>query len=129
MRCILTNRTIGMKSFSIGTNRINLITTNTNGVYLWVLENPLYKIREYPPHPLTPPPPPHRAKNELPIMSLTAYTSETKKDDAGAEFLFYSINQSLFWKAPCCLGSGVGWGRAASCLDTTTLVLHGDAWL
>ena len=34
MRCILTNRTIGMKSFSIGTNRINLITTNTNGVYL-----------------------------------------------------------------------------------------------
>ena len=52
-------------------------------------------------------------------MSLTAYTSETKKDDADAEFLFCSINQSLFWKAPCCLGRGVGWGRAASCLDTT----------
>ena len=42
------------------------------------------------------PPAPPRAKNELPIMSLAAYTSQTKKGDAGAEFLFCSINQSLF---------------------------------
>ena len=67
------------------------------------------------------PPPPPRAKNELPIMSLAAYTSQTKKGDAGAEFLFCSINQSLFWKAPCSLGRGVGWGG--------TLFLQGDAWL
>ena len=44
-------------------------------------------------------------------MSLTAYTSETKKDDAGAEFLFYSINQSLFWKAPREAGSDGGGRR------------------
>ena len=50
-------------------------------------------ISEYPPPPLP------RAKNELPIMSVAAYTSQTKKGDAGAEFLFCSINQSLFWSS------------------------------
>ena len=66
-------------------------------------------------------------------MSLTAYTSETKKGDARAEFLFCSINQSLYnflKNFPAVWGRGGGadgMGRAASCLDTTTLVLHGDA--
>ena len=52
MRCIFTDRTIGIGCFSIGTNRTTgtngplapmetlLITTNTNGVYLWLLDNP-----------------------------------------------------------------------------------------
>ena len=74
-------------------------------------------------------PSPPGAKNEFPIVSLAAYTSETKKGDAGTELLFCSINQSLFEKIPAVWGRGVGWGRAASCLDTSTLVLQGDAWL
>ena len=54
MRCIFTNRTIGMTSFSIGTNRTIgtlmetlLITTNTSGVYLWVLDNPQLNEKKF----------------------------------------------------------------------------------
>ena len=58
-------------------------------------------------------------------MSLAAYTSQTKKGDAGAEFLFCSINQSLFWKAPCSLGRGVGWGADCELFGYHNVVFTG----